>query len=273
MKRILLILALFVGVFGADLSAQVVQVKIKLDASQLVNPDCWLNQGVVNNNKVYIHSGLCFSDPVLCSDSICNPGSNIWQTVIGNWGIDDNVGLMTYEGNLKWSITMIPSTYYNQPGATAYTIGLVFRNDDGTYEGKNNSCNDIFIKNLHTSNPVVMGCDQQPIPAVTVERTVLAGVKDPSYLGGLVISPNPAKENVAIDYNLQKDAEKFDVAIYSSVGQKVAGLANGSQTMGSHRLVWNTRDNMGITLGNGLFYVVISDGDHLIATEKLLIMR
>ena len=41
---------------------------------------------------------------------------------------------------------MIPTTYYNQPGATPYTIGLVFRNDDGTFTGKDNTCNDIFIK-------------------------------------------------------------------------------------------------------------------------------
>ena len=199
MKRISLLALIFVGIFHLHSFAQTIQVKIMLDATQLGNPDCWLNQGMVTNNKVYLHSGLCSSDPVLCTDSVCNPGSNIWQNVIGNWGLDDNVGLMTYEGNFRWSLTMIPTSYYNQPGATPYTIGLVFRDFDGTYEGKTNSCSDIFVKDLHTANPSVIGCDLQPIPAVTVERTVLTGINAPSFLGGLQIGPNPAKDRVTID--------------------------------------------------------------------------
>ncbi len=273
MKRIFLLAVVFAGLIGGSLAAQTIQLKISLDATLLGNPDCWLNQGVVNNDKVYLHSGLCSSDPVLCSDSICNPGSDIWQDVIGNWGLDDNVGLMTYDGNLKWSLTMIPTTYYNQPTATPYAIGLVFRNDDGTFEGKNNSCQDIFIKGINTATPVVMGCDQQPIPAVTVERTVMTGLNNPSYLGGLRVSPNPATDHVTIDYNLQKKANAFEVAIYSSLGQKVLSIAQGSQAPGSHRLEWNGRDAAAQMVGNGLYYMVMTNGSELIATEKILMMR
>lgn len=259
--------------FAARMQAQAIQVKIMLDVSQMVNPDCWLNQGVVTSNKVYIHSGLCTSSPQFCSDSICHQGSNIWQTVIGNWGLDDGVGLMTYDGNLKWSLTMIPTTYYNQPGANPYTIGLVFRNTDGTFTGKDNACSDIFIKGLNTTTPTVVGCDGSSFPAVTVERTVLAGVKEPSYLGGLLVSPNPFRDQVTIDYALHKKAMQFGVKIYSSQGQEVIRLASGSQVPGSHRLTWDGRNAADQIVANGLYYMVMTDGDKLIASEKVLLMR
>jgi hypothetical protein len=273
MRKILLH-TLFLGAWiGTQVYAQSIQVKITVDVTAMQNPDCWLNQGAVANNKVYLHSGLCASTPQFCTDSICHQGSNIWQTVIGNWGLDDGVGLMTFEGNNKWSITMIPTTYYNQPGATPYTIGLVFRNTDGTFTGKDNACSDIFIKGLHTSTPTVVGCDNMPFAPVTVERTVLAGVKEPSYLGGLLVSPNPFHDQVTIDYALHKKATQFGVRIYSGQGQEVIRLASGSQVPGAHRLVWNGRDAADQIVANGLYYMVMTDGDKLIASEKVLLMR
>jgi FlgD Ig-like domain len=273
MRKILLGALLMTGMAVGLLQAQTIQVKITIDVATLANPSCWLNMGVVTGNKVYIHSGLCSSNAVLCRDSIGHPGSNIWQSVIGNWGLDDGVGLMTFEGNNKWSITMIPATYYNQPGATPYTIGMVFRSLDGGYTAKDGSCNDIYVKNLDTNSPTVVGSDNQPFAPVTVTRTVLAGVSEPSYLGGLLVSPNPFRDEVQIDYALQKKATQFNVRVYSSLGQEVVRLASGSQVPGAHRLTWDGRNAAGQSVNNGLYYMVMSDGDKLIAHEKMLLMR
>jgi hypothetical protein len=245
-------MALTVGL----LQAQAIQVKITLDVGQMTNPDCWLNQGAVSGNKVYIHSGLCSSDPQFC-----------------NWGQDDGVGLMTFEGNNRWSITMIPATYYGQPGATPYTIGMVFRTLDGGYEGKDNNCQDIFVRNLHTASPSVIGCDGSPFTPVSVERTVLAGVSAPDYLGGLVVGPNPFRDRVTIDYNLVKKASAFSVRIYSAQGQEVVRLIEGSQVPGAHRLTWDGLDAAGRLVANGIYHMVMLDGSKRIATEKLLLMR
>ncbi len=262
---------LLAGLMVGMAHAQSIQLKITVDVAAMQNPDCWLNQGAVANNRVYIHSGLCASSPTFCTDSIGHPGSNIWQTVIGNWGLDDGVGLMTYEGNNKWSITMIPANYFSQP--TPYTLGLVFRNADGTFTGKDGACSDIFIKGIHTTTPTVVGSDNLPFAPVTVERTVLAGVKEPSYLGGLVVSPNPFRDQVTIDYALHKKAAQFGVKIYSGQGQEVIRLASGSQVPGSHRLVWDGRNAANQNVANGLYYMVMTDGDKLIATEKIFLMR
>ena len=273
MRKIFLRAFLALGLTAGIAHAQAVQVKITVDVAAMTNPDCWLNQGTVGSNKVYIHSGLCNSNAAFCRDSIGHSGSNIWQTVIGNWGLDDGVGLLNFEGNNRWSITMIPTTYYSQPGTTPYTIGLVFRNLDGTLVGKDNACSDIFVKGLETTTPMVVGSDNQPFSPVTVERTVLAGVSEASYLGGLVVSPNPFRDQVNIDYALHKKAGNFSVRIYSSLGQEVVRLASGSQVPGSHRLTWDGRNAAGQIVDNGLYYMVMTDGSTLIANEKLLLMH
>lgn len=273
MRKTLLSAFLWTGMVAGSLSAQTIQVKITLDVNAMTNIDCNVNGGSVANNKVYIHSGLCSSNQAFCRDSIGHPGSNLWESVVGNWGLDDGVGLLTFEGNNRWSITMIPTTYYNQPGVTPYTIGMVFRNLDGTKEGKDNNCTDIFAKNLDTNSPTVVGSDNQPFAPVTVTRTVLAGVSETGYLGGLIVSPNPFRDQVNIDYALHKKASHFGVRIFSSLGQEVVQLASGSQVPGAHRLTWDGRNAAGQLVGNGLYYMVMTDGDQLIANEKLLLMR
>ncbi|MFT5753652.1 MAG: glycosidase [Flavobacterium sp.] len=94
-----------------------------------------------SSNKVYMHAGI--------GDDTNAFGFN----VVGNWGQDDGIGLMTNQGGGIWSITITPSTYFNlnttqQTNATK--IGLVLRNAAGNQEMKKApSCTD-FIFNVGT---------------------------------------------------------------------------------------------------------------------------
>jgi 1,4-alpha-glucan branching enzyme len=89
--------------------------------------------------KVYMHSGIG-------SDT-----NAFGFSVVGNWGVDDGVGLMTNNGNGTWSKTITPSTYFGLNAtqqATATKLGMVFRNANGTQEMKKApSCSD-FIFNV-----------------------------------------------------------------------------------------------------------------------------
>lgn len=106
-------------------------LKITYDASQGVT-------GLVGSPKVYLHSGI----------QIVPFGG--WEYAVGNWGVDDGLGEMTSLGNDVWEITISVPDYYGYPGGTN-VIGLwmVFRNADGSAEGKDNNNEDIF---LETSN-------------------------------------------------------------------------------------------------------------------------
>ncbi len=89
--------------------------------------------------KVYMHSG------------IGDDTNAFGYSVVGNWAQDDNVGLMTNNGNGTWSKTITPSTYYNlntTQQANATKLGMVFRNAAGSQTLKlAPSCSD-FIFNV-----------------------------------------------------------------------------------------------------------------------------
>lgn len=239
---------------------------VTLDVSQFNNPDCWLNQGNVASNKVYIHSGLCVSNPQFCTDSIQGFGSPVWEHVTGNWGMDDGVGEMSYQGNGIWNLNIDLDTYYPAPnGSTPYTIGLVFRNFDGSFEGKDDQCADIFIKNVNGASPtVVQGSTNSPFPAVTA--TKVTSVQQPSLVSAMSISPNPSSGRIALRYELLKNAADFSAVVYNNMGQEVAELRNGSQQPGSHVLEWEGQ-------ASGLYHIVLRDGLQVLATEKVLIQK
>lgn len=94
-----------------------------------------------NPSKVYMHAGI--------GDDVNAFGFS----VIGNWGQDNNVGLMTNNGNGTWSITLTPSTYFgitSTQQANATKLGMVFRNANGSQTLKlPPSCGD-FIFNVGT---------------------------------------------------------------------------------------------------------------------------
>lgn len=94
-----------------------------------------------SSTKVYMHAGI-------------GDDTNAFGfSVVGNWGQDDGIGLMTNQGSGIWSITITPSSYFNlnatqQTNATK--LGLVLRNAAGNQEMKKaTGCSD-FIFNVGT---------------------------------------------------------------------------------------------------------------------------
>lgn len=94
------------------------------------------NGGLVGATTVYIHTGVILSSQT---------GTD-WSNVVGTWGQDNGVGRMTSLGNNKWQIKINPRTYYPNIPANRriFRLAMVFRNADGSREGKNNGA-DIFL--------------------------------------------------------------------------------------------------------------------------------
>jgi glycosidase len=110
-------------------------ITITFDASAA---DAGSTAGLIGSPKVYMHSGII-------SESA---SSTSWKYVVGNWGKDDGLGAMTkVAGTEKWQIQFTPKTYYKTvPTADKwFRIGMVFRNADGTKEGKDTGGKDIFF--------------------------------------------------------------------------------------------------------------------------------
>lgn len=132
MKRLLLtILAIFtafcvnaqiVTLEPAEVSGEDL-IKIIFDATQG-------DGGLEGATKVYMHGGVV-------TDA---PDGTDWTFVVGDWGQDNGVGLMTQvagEAN-KWEITLSPTAreYYGVPsGTNMFRLSMVFRNADGSSKG------------------------------------------------------------------------------------------------------------------------------------------
>lgn len=133
-------------------------ITITYDATQGVS-------GLAGASQVYLHSGG--NDVTGTLDGSC------WKYVVGNWGQQDGIGKMQSLGNNRWSISIDPKAYYSQAtngpviGASIKRIGLVFRNETGTLEGKDVNNSDIFI-DLSGASPTAHNSDGSIFGGVTI---------------------------------------------------------------------------------------------------------
>lgn len=138
MKKIAWIIILCLSIFQAN--AQIVSVTpyfptvaddvtITYDATQG-------NAGLLGQTQVYMHTGLITDKSSSNSD---------WQHVTGNWGQADPKVKMNYIGNNKHIISFnIKSFYGVAANEQVYQMAFVFRNADGSKEGKTVDLKDIF---------------------------------------------------------------------------------------------------------------------------------
>ncbi|SDG93474.1 alpha-amylase family glycosyl hydrolase [Winogradskyella thalassocola] len=157
MKKILLTLFIVFSYFAhaqVSLSVSAIEVDqpvtITVDANS-TDSNC---NGLNNPTKVYMHSG------------IGNNSDAFGFGVVGNWGQDDGVGEMTNNGDGTFSITITPQTYYGITQAQANSatqIGMVFRNESGNQELKDDGCNDfifpvgkVIINIIQPTNEIVV---------------------------------------------------------------------------------------------------------------------
>jgi 1,4-alpha-glucan branching enzyme len=128
------VVKVYPGKFNAD-----EQIRIVFDATEA---DAGGGTGLVGAAKVYMHSGVVIRNTN-------SPNGGDWSNVVGNYGQDDGIGEMTKVAGEtdKWEITITPRTYYNLPDSVdVYYLSMVFRNADGTAEGKGPDGTDIFIR-------------------------------------------------------------------------------------------------------------------------------
>ena len=92
--------------------------------------------GFNNPEKVYMHAG------------VGNDNEPWGYSVIGNWGQDDGVGEMIENGDGTWSISLNLEDYFGltvEQATSVTKMGLVFRNENGSQEFKDNGCSDFFL--------------------------------------------------------------------------------------------------------------------------------
>lgn len=199
-KKILFITILFISFFTkaqVTLNVSAIEVDKPVTITVDINSTASNCNGLSNPAKVYMHAG------------IGNKSNAFGFNVIGNWGQDDGVGLMTNNGNGTYSITLTPQTYFNLSPIqiqTAAQMGMVFRNETGTQELKATGCKDFIfpvgkvqvrITNPTASQVLVTSGQNLSITAqidfqgsTTVQGTIQVFLNDVSVATGTCGFPN-----------------------------------------------------------------------------------
>ncbi len=306
MKKIFI---LFISSYILHLTSfcQGTYLKIFLDTKKYAFTPCNLNAdgsgGPSPLTKIYMHSGLCSHDPnaptdssanrIFCLSQIIPLHSLVWQHVMGNWGNtpqDDGVGVMYSNGNGIWTLEMnTMEDYFSSPdvstatepesgvtstpippGYKGYVIGIVFRNEDGSIVGRDSSCNDIFIIDMDTPDPMVVQSDplgEWVNPPVSFLKSP-AGIKNNEPKIIINTYPNPFTENVRIEFMLLNDEKNLSVKIFDVLGNEVANLFEGKKESGKDMVIWNGKNQKGSQVANGIYTCAIR-GENGVSIRKL----
>jgi hypothetical protein len=72
--------------------------------------------------------------------------------------------------------------------------------------------------------------------------------------------PNPFNPSTTISFRIPEEST-VTLTVYNSLGQEVATLLSGSLLSGSHRVVWNGRDNNGRPVASGTYIYRLQAGE------------
>ena len=286
MSKIFLIIIVICLLCTTQNFAQVIHISLDLknhknDAANITG--CVLEPNTANY-KMYIHSGVCSATTPNVPDSMdCQDPTYVWEHVVGDWGQDNGFGLMTEQLDSIWDIYIDVDTFYSNPatisqtgqgsagastpkpmGASAYSMGFVFRNEDGTIGGITGGCTDFFVFNLHQGNTNV----DVGLPGFTLPDTVFSvnnslnptSVREVVNVSFETAYPNPFTNQIKFTYHVPKTAKGVDFSIYNTLGQKIRTLYYGDMDSGVYTILWDGKSDSGSEVQQGAYYAIISNG-------------
>lgn len=113
--------------------------------------------------------------------------------------------------------------------------------------------------------------------AQKLNNEVGSAVNDPNtpQIGNFQLKqnhPNPFNPSTTISFSLAKNTPALELKIYNLKGQLVKTLFSGNLDKGNHSLVWNGLDNNGASVGSGVYFYSLSDGNSS-QQRKMLMMK
>lgn len=80
--------------------------------------------------------------------------------------------------------------------------------------------------------------------------------QDVGSIGDTKAYPNPFREQLTIEYQLQQDGN-VEIVINNILGQKIKTLLKEDQQAGSKRVKWDGLHESGNSVSNGMYYITL----------------
>ena len=85
------------------------------------------------------------------------------------------------------------------------------------------------------------------------------------------VYPNPFNPSTTISYDLPSDA-LISIVIYDAIGQVVRQLVNEQRFAGRYQVRWDAKDNLGRSVGSGVYIAKVEAGSFS-ASQKMLLLK
>ena len=82
--------------------------------------------------------------------------------------------------------------------------------------------------------------------------------------------PNPFNPATTIQYELGKSSN-VSIKIYDILGREVRELVNEFKAVGSHKAIWDGKNNIGIELSSGMYFYTLTAGNNIESKKMLMI--
>jgi len=86
-----------------------------------------------------------------------------------------------------------------------------------------------------------------------------------------LLSRNPLTHRVKLVYELQNKSQ-INLSIYNINGQQVKKLVGADRTSGSHSIIWDRRNQNGVSVKDGIYFARMSIGNKIFS-QKLVVLR
>ena len=88
---------------------------------------------------------------------------------------------------------------------------------------------------------------------------------------GTNVYPNPFNPSTTIAYDLPGEAS-VAIVIYDALGQEIRRLVTEQKAAGRYTVQWDARDNLGRSVGSGVYIAKIEAGSFS-ASQKMLLLK
>jgi hypothetical protein len=165
--------------------------------------------------------------------------------------------------NSSWMHVLPSSAAIPGPGSQNLTVTF---NPDSLHDA-------VYHVDLHVSSVIYDSTVIIPVTLV-VRRTLAAGHVSHEIPAEYALHqnyPNPFNPTTQIAFDLPK-AEHVRLAVYNSLGQKVATLLDETRAAGSYAVNWDGRTGTGGEVSTGVYFYQIKAGSYT-SVKKMLLMR
>ena len=88
--------------------------------------------------------------------------------------------------------------------------------------------------------------------------------------------PNPFNPSTTIEYDLgfvDGPFQKVNITVYDILGRNIKTLINEEQSIGRYRVKWDGKDQNGVPVSSGIYFVNLLTDMGRIKTKKVMLMR